>query len=40
MALLFGIAGAIVLIFVARWSGRDKHVESSSKPDDQPGQKL
>jgi len=40
MALLIGIGGAVVLIFVARLTGRAKEQQSSSSPADEPGQKL
>jgi len=40
MALLLGLGGAVILIFVARYTGRGKEQISSSTVDEDPGQKL
>jgi hypothetical protein len=40
VALLIGLAGVVVLIFVARWTGRSKIEDKTERPGDPPGQKL
>jgi len=40
VALLIGLLGAVVLIFVARWPGRSKIEDKPERPGDEPGQKL
>jgi hypothetical protein len=40
VALLIGLFGVVVLIVVARWTGRSKTEDKTSQPGDEPGQKL
>jgi hypothetical protein len=40
VALLLGLAGAVLLIVIARFTGRGRVEDTTRRPGDGPGQKL